>query len=521
MKRRTASCPSCAGPVEFRLSTALVTVCDYCKCVIARSDKKLEDHGKVADLVDTGSPFERGMNGRFEGKSFEIVGQVQYQHPAGGVWNEWYLRFGGDRVRWLAEAQGKRYLMAPLKIDSENIPPFDSYNPGEQIQLLNDLALVVAERGVAKGISAAGDIPWKFEPNIDHHFVDLQGTKRQFATIEFDGDSPQIFLGREVELAELNLSGSGWAGAAPATPGKALKVSCPHCGGPLALVAPDQTERVCCPQCHSMLDCKKGQLEYLQTLRVPRVEPQIPLGAVGQLKDQQFTVIGFMVRYVLWKSTKYAWTEYLMYSEAIGFRWLVNNRGHWSLVESVSVSDARESVSNTATFQGDTFRLFGRDNVHVDYIAGEFYWKVTIDELVEAADYIAPPRMLSFERTRGASADELNVSLGTYVEREEIEVGFQLKKPLPAPFGVGTIQPQPKRTDIWLIWIASGVLLILMNLLFRSLNRTYDDFYFLASAGGISLLPVVLLITRYSFEVSRWKDSDFNPYAGSDDGDDE
>ncbi|MFN9976210.1 MAG: DUF4178 domain-containing protein, partial [Phycisphaerae bacterium] len=63
-----------------------MTICDFCSAVVARGDKQLEDHGKVADLVETNSPVERGMQGTFRKKSFEIAGRVQYQHPAGGVW---------------------------------------------------------------------------------------------------------------------------------------------------------------------------------------------------------------------------------------------------------------------------------------------------------------------------------------------------------------------------------------------------------------------------------------------------
>src|SRR5687767_8484910 len=119
MKKRVVACPACAAPVEFKLSTSLVTVCDFCRSVVARADKKVEDHGKVADLVETNSPIHRGLSGKYNKKRFEVVGRVQYQHPAGGVWNEWYLRFPGDKVGWLAEAQGKFYLMFERRFADE------------------------------------------------------------------------------------------------------------------------------------------------------------------------------------------------------------------------------------------------------------------------------------------------------------------------------------------------------------------------------------------------------------------
>ena len=107
MKRRGTVCPACGGPVEFQIGSAAVTICEFCNSAVARTDKKIEDYGKVADLVETDTRLRRGYSGRFNKKRFQVVGRVQYSHPAGGVWDEWYLAFPGDRWGWLAYAQGK------------------------------------------------------------------------------------------------------------------------------------------------------------------------------------------------------------------------------------------------------------------------------------------------------------------------------------------------------------------------------------------------------------------------------
>src|SRR5436309_619137 len=109
--------------VDFKVSTALVTVCPYCNSVVGRSDKGLEDLGKVADLVESGSPLDVWLKGRFQGVPFDLTGRVQYAHPAGGVWDEWYAHFADGRWGWLAEAQGRFYLTfeSPAPPD---LPPF-------------------------------------------------------------------------------------------------------------------------------------------------------------------------------------------------------------------------------------------------------------------------------------------------------------------------------------------------------------------------------------------------------------
>jgi hypothetical protein len=60
-----ANCPACGGPIEFTIGSSIVVVCDHCRSVVARTDRALEDLGKVAALVDTGSPLRRDLPGKF------------------------------------------------------------------------------------------------------------------------------------------------------------------------------------------------------------------------------------------------------------------------------------------------------------------------------------------------------------------------------------------------------------------------------------------------------------------------
>jgi len=517
MKKRVANCPACGGPVEFQLSTALVTVCEFCHTVVARTDKRLEDHGKVADLVETNSPVKRGQMGTFEKKEFEVVGQVQYQHPAGGVWDEWYLKFPADRVRWLAYAQGKFYLTTEKRLsESTPLPAFESLTPGHRFQLPDGKTLVVAESGIATARSAGGDIPWAFRPNAEHRFVDLHGPDREFATIEYDETSgPRLFLGHEVALDELGLKGDSWEADAPTWANTAaLQVNCPQCAGPLTLHAPDQTLRVCCPNCKSLLDCQQGKLEYLQTLQMKSKERLlIPLGSVGRLNDVEYTVIGFMERYVVEDGKKYSWTEYLLCNPTIGFRWLVRSRGHWSFVEPVPVSSVNEFPDHVI-YQGQQFRIFDRGTAYVGYVIGEFYWRVTMGEQVASVDYIAPPRMISLEKTTSDAGSELNISLGTYIEKDVLAAAFGLKE-LPAAWGVGAIQPAPRLgDDIVVLWIGFIVLLIVLDLLFStgSVTQPVSQFHFLVAMAAVSAWPLIALFQNRQFEVRRWQVSDFSPY---------
>ena len=105
-----ANCPACGGPIEFSIGSSIVVICDHCRSVVARTDRALEDLGKVAALVDTGTPFRRDLPGKFHGTGFRLVGRTQMEHSAGGIWDEWYAAFDDGRWGWIAEAQGRFYL---------------------------------------------------------------------------------------------------------------------------------------------------------------------------------------------------------------------------------------------------------------------------------------------------------------------------------------------------------------------------------------------------------------------------
>lgn len=517
--KRIGSCPACGAPVEFKLSAALVTICDSCHSVVARGDKRLEDHGQVADLTETDSPVDVGMRGKFERKSFEVVGRVQYRHPAGGVWDEYYLKFPGDKVRWLAVAQGKLYLTTERRPSQQTpLPSIDSLKVGDQLRLADGKGLVIAETGVATTASAEGEIPWEFRPNAEHRFADLHGENLEFATIEESNTEtgPRMFVGREVTVDELSLGGSARTISGFASPNTAaLQVNCPQCAGPLNLYAPDKTLRVCCPNCGALLDCQLGKLQYLQTLiHNKNLTPLIPLGAVGTFEEKEFTIIGFMERYVVEEGTRYSWSEYLLYNPSAGFRWLINNKGHWSFAESITCGAT--PANNSVTFGGTTYRLYDRGNAHVGHVLGEFYWQVNTGETARTEDYIAPPFMLSFERSSSAGGEELVVTKSTYLDIDTLEAAFGVKD-LPRPWGIGTIQPQaPLPTEFWWILIGTIGLLTVIYSGFLSFgqNASANDYmgHLIAAIGLIAAWPAVVFAIRYGFESKRWEDSDYSPY---------
>lgn len=438
-----ANCPSCAGPLEFKSGSTIVIVCPFCRSAIARNDRALEDLGKVAEIVESQSPLKLGIKGTYNGARFELTGRAQLRHEAGGFWDEWYATFSKGWVGWLAEAQGRFYLTfyQPMP-DGVSLPSFAGLQLGQQLpEIPHESPLMVQEKGRGTTLAADGEIPYKLTPGEKFEYADLAGKDNAFATIDYSQDPPWVFVGRQVTLDEIGL-GDAKPAEREARRVSAVGMGCPNCGGPLDLIAPDKAERVTCPNCDSLLDVNQGNLSYLKALDPPAERPAfvLPIGAEGTFPGEvKFKVIGAVVRSVFMDVTYY-WHEYLLYNPSIGFRWLVHSDNHWNFVEPVNPADvAQDSVFNagtTVSYNGRKYKIFQDAPARVEYVQGEFYWRVEQGETVRAVDYVAAPYMLSLEST----ADEMNWSAGTYMTNAEIEKAFGVSD-LPKPWGVGPNQP--------------------------------------------------------------------------------
>ncbi|HEY7545015.1 MAG TPA: DUF4178 domain-containing protein, partial [Blastocatellia bacterium] len=404
--------------------------------------------------------------GVYRGTPFEIMGRAQLGHQMGGMWDEWYAAFADGRWGWIAEAQGRFFITFQHETREQTlIPPFEMLALGQSVAAVSSAApLVVAEKGVARPLAAKGEIPYKLIPGAEYVYADLSGPRGEFATIDYSDIPPLVFIGQEAALPELGIIGRPTE-EREARRVSAQQLSCPQCAGPLELRAPDKSERVTCPNCGSLLDVSQGKLQFLKVLEGGRVRPIIPIGSVGEFSGAKLMVIGFVQRSVEFEGVRYFWEEYLLYNPEVGFRWLVRSDDNWNFVQSVPPGSVEE-YGKTARFGGKQFKLYQDAVGRVEYVEGEFYWKVEQGEQVMMADYVAPPLMLSKEvsmvsgshgqkQSRMNYAGEINWSLGTYLKREDVEKAFGITG-LPSTSKIAPNQPFP-HTKIFKYW---GLLLL-------------------------------------------------------------
>src|ERR671939_1011235 len=197
-----ASCPACGAPVVFKTGSSVVVVCESCNSVVARTDRGVEDAGKVADIVESGSPLEVGLRGVYLGVAFELTGRAQMQHAAGGFWDEWYAAFTDGRWGWLAEAQGRFYLTFHISVPQPAlIPTFEQLQLGHPVWAIPaQRPPVVAEKGTARMLAAEGEIPYLLTPGETYAYADLSGAGGVFGTLDYGAQPPLVFVGRETTL---------------------------------------------------------------------------------------------------------------------------------------------------------------------------------------------------------------------------------------------------------------------------------------------------------------------------------
>lgn len=382
----------------------------------------------------------------------------------------------------------------------------------------------MAEVGHAVVLAAEGELPFSPILQATHRFVDLEGPGDKLATIEYGDEEPQVFVGESATLLELGLA------AAALKQESVEKVSgahlnCPQCAGPLELVQPDAAQRVTCPNCGALNEVVGNKLEYLETLKPPKPPLKIPLGKKGKLKDIEYRVLGYLRRSVTYDKNYY-WQEYLLYSPRDGYAWLIDSDDHWSLAKSAPIGSVERSYP-TATCNGRTFQIFQKAEATVRQVWGEFYWKVAVGESVGMNDYISPPFSLTLEISsaydagRASMPSEINATVSEYLPVDEVEKAFGVTG-LPRSFGVAPNQPNPVTAAVYLQWLAflAGIWMIYAALPAIT-HRSVDFPLTVWAILLVSLMPIGSWLYSRSFEMSRWRDSEFNPYAISGDSDDE
>jgi hypothetical protein len=220
--------------------------------------------------------------------------------------------------------------------------------------------------------------------------------------------------------------------------------ACTACGASITVKYPGATMSVVCNSCNSTIDVTSEAYRILSTYvgKTSLFKPCIPLGARGKLKGKTWEMIGFLVREDT--ASHYFWSEYLLFNPYYGYRWLVEDKGHWNFVRTIKRKPDVKSFmqypakGQEAKLDGKSYQIYNYGTAAVKYVLGEFYWRVTVGTSNLTADYIAPPQMLSAEK----DGKEIVWSLAEYIDAEEIRQSFcKVADKFPYQSGVSATKP--------------------------------------------------------------------------------
>jgi len=444
---KTANCPTCGAQVTFRTTASIMAVCEYCRSTLIRRGADVENIGKMAELLEDASIVQLGTEGKYKGMHFAVIGRVQMQY-AQGVWNEWHLLFDNQRSGWLSDANGD-YTVTFLAKVPEPLPALAGLTAGMEVTL-NGEPFTVTDIEHGKCIAGAGELLFKVGAGFEAPSADLRSA-RNFASIDYSEEIPLLFLGASVDFADLHFANLRDASQVGMGKIKLNAIQCPSCAAAIEIHAPGIL-RVTCGSCHSLIDNDNENLKVLRKFSARQlIDPFIPLGAEGKFKSVSYRVIGFLRRTGKSDGVIFSWDEYLLHNPAEGFRWLTEYNGHWNFAWPTNAAPVKSTTlkgQRALLYGGQMYRHYEEDEAKVSYVAGEFYWRVSTDETVTVNDFIAPPYVLSEEK----SGNEITWTVGEYTEPEAVKNAFAIPQPMPERNGIAPNQPWPHEAAYRLVW---------------------------------------------------------------------
>lgn len=199
-------------------------------------------------------------------------------------------------------------------------------------------------------------------------------------------------------------------------------ITCPSCGGAIAIKAAGHSVTLGCQYCGALLDVAHPDVAIIAKYRTALQGLPLPLGARGTLFGTEWEVIGALAR----NDGDAYWTEFLLFNPYAGYRWLVHSEDDWQF--GTMLLDRPIADGQTVLWRGSDYSIdYDPVTTTTDRVVGEFYWRVRAGDRVTASTYSRGNDMLSAEWTDG----EVNWTQLVSLSAGNIYAAFGLDPPAP------------------------------------------------------------------------------------------
>lgn len=500
-------CPSCLAAIHFSHNETNVLQCRCGGAVVQRTE-----NGSIVSkpFYIVQQPFEiiaPGTTGTWEGNQFRVLGRFRAWIEE-FVFNYWTIVFDKGDLAYLGEGYGLYSIYKKIEMNTSSLKSdLDKLKVGSKRSLLKDKVFLLERKYSCSKWELEAEVLF---PGYDNSFKTFEFASEDGQHIELIESSNKIhsYDVRYSSFADLHLKNTRAAG----NPGKSI--TCVNCSRSTTILTYPYTQSFVCSHCGSRHALKDGTI-FKKENNTNKVDAGtgITLGAVGQIKNIQYRVIGFALKEEN-KVGRSQWKEYTLYNEYEGYAFLSEYNGHWIYVsEKGNAPVLLSQSSDHFVYDKEDFRLFNSYSYDVINAAGEFPYNIFNDGNKEVKEFISPPEVWIQEKD---NKEGIIWFLGQHINHKEVQSAFRDDVILPYKIGVGAIEPKGFIATSKIIFVAfiATLILLFVHLLTAMTSREEvlmnREFVFSDSASTLSF------VTKKFHLEKRRSNLEFSIYAPAD-----
>ena len=427
-------CPSCSQTVTYRSANTRIVVCT-CGQVLNRLDSDDLILKPVLTIPEHNDLLKTGSTGSFGGRKFEVLGRFRVWLEE-SVYNYWTILFDDGSLAFLAEGYGMYAIMQRVTLDKAVTTwDIDHLAPTDYQYFLGEESWFPHRKDACWKYEVEGEV-WMPECTDQFRLFDFYAHgDLHLEIIEFLPDYLVAYSIKYVEYSSLQLDHLNQ------NPVQPKEVECTQCHKTMQIKTFPYAQSCSCSDCGARLVFKSSSSGFRSSGKDKNKDNldqlSLPLGSTGTLKGIVYEVIGYALKQEN-TADGVQWKEYVLYNRVEGYAFLSEYAGTWIYARERGDSPVTAHQNpESLNYKGETFNLYNRYTIRILDTLGEFPYNIYDDSDIVSAEFISPPTMWIYEKSR---EEGINWFLGEHQDRDELLQQFPFD--LPDKTEAGILDPK-------------------------------------------------------------------------------